>query len=89
MVGTNKLYSGGTQYKAEKVITHEKFDGSVNYSIGLIKVQGEIEFNEKVQPIKFSPNQVPDGVSIQVTGWGLTMVSLACFLDLLRFKLKI
>lgn len=38
--------------------------------IGVAKIQGKIEFNDLVKPIKFSSDEVPDGAELQLTGWG-------------------
>lgn len=42
--------------------------------IGLIKVP-KIEFNKKVQPIKYTSNFVGNGTVLQATGWGQLSVS--------------
>lgn len=77
LVGTNDLKNGGTIYKAEKLINHEKYgQPAFAYDIGLIQVEGTIEFTEKVQPIKYSNTVVPGDVALQATGWGRLSVSL-------------
>lgn len=76
VVGTNQWNSGGDHYKAQKTIVNENYDSPpFANDIGLIQVQGEIEFNEKVQPIKYSSKEVPEGSSVQATGWGRLSVS--------------
>lgn len=71
MVGTNDLRSGGQRYKVKKLIQHEKYNRPpFAYDIGLIRVDGRIEFNEKVQPIKYSNKFVEGGTHLQTTGWG-------------------
>ncbi|XP_055321370.1 chymotrypsin-1-like [Sitodiplosis mosellana] len=71
LVGTNSLTSGGTQYEIEKVIRHESYgDPPYAYDIGLIQVKGSIEFNDKVKPIEYSADEVPEGSVAQLTGWG-------------------
>lgn len=42
-------------------------------------MDGEIEFNENVQPIELSPDDVPEGSVAQLTGWG--------YLDVRRVKI--
>jgi len=70
-VGSNDLRSGGTYYKVEKYITHEKYNQpSFANDIAVIRVQGSITFNDKVQPIEYSSEEVPDGAVLQLTGWG-------------------
>lgn len=76
LVGTNNLKSGGKFYQPEKFIAHEKYHHpSFSYDIGLILIDGEIEFNEKVQPIKYSTKFVEAGSKLRLTGWGRLSVS--------------
>lgn len=51
-VGTNEMFSGGSEYQVYKIIPHENFN-QTNYSndICLIQINGVIKFTEKVQPI--------------------------------------
>lgn len=71
LVGTNDLKTGGTLYKVSKLIAHEKYNRpSFANDIGLILIDGEIEFKEKVQPIKFSKKFIKAGTKLRVTGWG-------------------
>lgn len=77
LVGTNKLSSSdGTHYKVKKVIKHEFFylpehlEPEVTYDIALVWVQNPIEFNEKVQPIKYSTEEVGANENLQIIGWG-------------------
>lgn len=79
VVGTNHWRSG-VHYKPEKFIAHKSFDNpSFAYDIGLIRAQTPIEFSEKVQPIKLSPNVVEAGSNLLVTGWGRLGVSHVFF----------
>lgn len=76
LVGTNDLESGGVKYKIAQAIKHEKYGtNGFSYDIGVLEVRKEIEFNEKVQPIKYSAEEVPAGAIAQLTGWGYTSVS--------------
>lgn len=71
LVGTNDLTSGGTYYKVERFITHEKFRKYLLANdIAVIRVQGKIEFNNRVQPIEPSPEEMANGASLTLTGWG-------------------
>ena len=82
LVGTNKLSSGGTRYKLKEAIKHEKYYvpeyGIPNntYDIAIVKVQEPIEFNDKIQPIKYSIEEVGSGENLQVSGWGFLKVSI-------------
>lgn len=71
-MGTNKLSSGGARYSASKIIVHEKYNRSVYaYDFALVSVQTSIEFNAKVQPIKYSARVIEPGTDLKVTGWGI------------------
>lgn len=77
-MGPNDLDSGGVRYKPTLFIPHEKYyDPIFANDIGLIKVN-KIEFNEKVQPIKFSKNYVNGDTveQLRATGWGRWIVSI-------------
>lgn len=72
LVGTNNLKSGGKYYAIDNVIEHEKyFDPPLAYDIAVVRVTESIEFSEKVQPIKLSTTEVPDGVDLVVTRFKL------------------
>jgi len=75
LVGTNDLKSGGVRYTPKKYIIHENY-GKPNFAndIGLIQVD-KIEFNEKVQPIKYSSKFVEGGTELFATGWGRVSTS--------------
>lgn len=72
LVGTNDLTNGGKYYKAEKLTAHENYNKPLYANdIAVIKLQGKIEFSEKVQPIELGEEDVPAGSQVQLTGWGL------------------
>lgn len=76
LVGTNSLKAGEDYYDVEEKIEHEKyFDPPLAYDIAVVRVNGSIEFSEKVQPIKLSTKELPVRTEIQLTGWGATSVS--------------
>lgn len=73
MVGTNDLSKGGQYYGIEKLVRHEKFNqpkGTYANDIALIRLNEAIEFNERIQPIKLSSEKLPDGTTLELTGWG-------------------
>lgn len=77
-MGTNDLESGGHFYGVERYIQHEKYahpPSEFSNDIAVIRVQGSIEFNDKVQPIELSPEQVAAGTVARLTGWGRLFVS--------------
>lgn len=71
-MGTNYAHSTiGKRYKAEEMIVDEEF-GKIKFAhdIALIKVQGKLEFNGRVQPIKLDTNAVATGTKLMFYGWG-------------------
>lgn len=71
LVGTNDLKNGGTYYKVEKFIMHEQYNRpQFANDVAVIRVQGEIEFNDRVQPIEPMKEEIEDGTELQLTGWG-------------------
>ena len=72
------MKSGGKLYKVSKLTAHEKYNRPhFAHDIGLIEIDGEIEFNEKVQPIKYSNKFVKANKRLRVTGWGRLSVSIS------------
>lgn len=86
-LGSNDLKGNGTYYKAEKIIVHEQHNipSSAN-DIAVIRVQGSIALSDRVKTIEYSPEEVPDGVVAQLTGWGLVVISF--FFSYLTFQCK-
>lgn len=67
---------GGKYYKVANFTTHEHYNSPIfAYDIAVVKLQEKIEFNEKVQPIELSKEETPDGVQVQLTGWGRLRVN--------------
>lgn len=81
LVGTNDLRSGGTYYKVEAIYVHPQFNKPMYANdIAVLRVRDSIEMNEKVQPIELESEEVPDGSTLQLTGWGSLKVSVfLCF----------
>lgn len=70
------MKGNGTYYKSKKLIYHEQYNQPrFAYDIAVIRLRKPIEFTDKVQPIELSPEEVPDGVVVQLTGWGALSVS--------------
>lgn len=84
LVGTNCVDKGGKRYEVEEYIAHEKYKHVPNTfdshgsDIALIRVKGEIEFNDRVQSIPLSSEEFSDGVEALLTGWGRVEVSKLC-----------
>lgn len=71
VAGTNLLNGGNEQvYDSEYSVIHENHTVGFN-DVGLIRVAGAIEFNEKVQPIKLPTEDFAKiGYPAVLTGWG-------------------
>ncbi|GAB1865469.1 trypsin [Camponotus japonicus] len=68
--GSNTTYEG-VYYPVKKIIRHEAYDDLTNdYDIALLEVDGEIRFNDKMQPVKLAEKELASGVIVNVTGWG-------------------
>ncbi|KAJ8684312.1 hypothetical protein QAD02_020104 [Eretmocerus hayati] len=92
IAGTNLLNGGVEQlYKSEYITAHKNFSmfRLVN-DIGLIRVNRDIEFNEKVQPIKLPDREFskPD-MSVVLTGWGTTELGGSVPNNLQQIDLKV
>ncbi|XP_055641005.1 chymotrypsin-1-like [Toxorhynchites rutilus septentrionalis] len=74
--GTNDLRndgSKGTRHMVEWYKIHEDYIELNRSDIGIIRVDEPFVFNDSVQPIKYSDNQVGGGETCLLTGWGYTM----------------
>ncbi|XP_076675718.1 chymotrypsin-2-like [Andrena cerasifolii] len=71
-VGTNRIFGDGDTYQAQEMMRHPSYRESVfDNDIGLIKVDRDIIFGIKVQPINLAfTYDVPANTSAIVTGWG-------------------
>lgn len=75
VVGTNEWKSAIYYYDVKDIIVHERYHRSnYNNDIALIRIKFPIEFNEQVQPIKYTANEVAPGTPLQTTGWGALIV---------------
>lgn len=76
LVGTHQWRTssfGGKRHKVNVTIVHEWYGFPEKHSndIALVRVNEPFEFNEKVQPITISRENVPEHTRLQFTGWGL------------------
>ncbi|RLU27368.1 hypothetical protein DMN91_001170 [Ooceraea biroi] len=68
--GSNDKY-GGVYYRVKRVVRHPNYDSlTIDYDIALLEVDGEIRFNDRVQPVKLAEKELANGVTVNVTGWG-------------------
>ncbi|KAF7990729.1 hypothetical protein HCN44_000534 [Aphidius gifuensis] len=74
VVGSNSL-SGGQKYKTNESATHADYDNYFRQSdIAILKTTEPIQFNDKVQPINITFNNVYDtnDYPVILAGWGYT-----------------
>lgn len=77
-MGTNTLDKGGDNYQSEKIIGHPKYSSIlIRNDIGLIKLDKNIIFGDKVKPIQL-PNENFNKIDYPavLSGWGTTSVSI-------------
>lgn len=76
VVGTLTLDAGGDYYDLEKIFNHEMHvPQTISHDIALLKVVREFDANAPYKPIALGDSYIPEGVVLQLTGWGLTSVS--------------
>lgn len=76
VAGSTKLNQGGDVYQADLILQHEKWDRPrlIN-DVALVRVDTDIVFNEKVQPIKLSSTtDLNKTYPVILSGWGSTRV---------------
>ncbi|XP_047523457.1 chymotrypsin-2-like isoform X2 [Pieris napi] len=71
LAGTNSITSGGTRYKVDKIVIHEKFNAEHNlYDIALLRTTEKIQFTEKVKAIEIATEDPKPGDKCKLSGWG-------------------
>lgn len=71
LVGTNDLAKGGQYFQVKSFVMHEDYNRpQFANDIAIVKLSESIEYNDKVQPISYDDEEVPDGAELQLTGWG-------------------
>lgn len=65
LVGTNNLKTGGEYYEVEYFKMHEDYNFvKRSGDIGVIRIAGKFKFNDKVQPVRLSSVEVPEGIQV-------------------------
>lgn len=83
VVGTLTLDAGGDYYDIEKIFNHEMHvPHTISHDIALLKVVREFDANAPYKPIALSDSYIPEGVVLQLTGWGLTSVRSSLTINL-------
>lgn len=69
LVGTNDLRAMGERYKVKSYKIHQNYSERYDQNdIAVAKIEGEFTFNDRVQPIEYSAEEVPDRSVVQFTG---------------------
>lgn len=74
LAGTNKLKGGGgKRYMVRNITVHPDYQELVSSDIAVMKINSTFDFTDpKIQPIKYTTNEVGGGVNCTLTGWGYT-----------------
>ncbi|CAD6230942.1 GSCOCT00006889001.2-RA-CDS [Cotesia congregata] len=76
VAGTNSLSNSGNVYEVDEIFVHDFSPSTIINDIALIRTTSEIEFSDKIQPIKISEqNFYAHGDPAVLTGWGYTGVT--------------
>ncbi|XP_011694179.1 PREDICTED: trypsin-1-like isoform X2 [Wasmannia auropunctata] len=68
--GSNDKY-GGVFYPVKRIVQHPAYNFlTIDYDIALLEIDGEITFNDRVQPVKLPEKELASGTMVNVTGWG-------------------
>ncbi|CAF4882645.1 unnamed protein product [Pieris macdunnoughi] len=73
LAGTNSKSSGGTRYKVDKIVKHEKYTPRPNVNdIALLRTTEKIKFTDKVKAIEIATEDPKPGDLCKLSGWGFT-----------------
>lgn len=73
VVGALHRSNGGVVMEVDKITPHKEFDPFyLKNDIALIRTAKEIKFNDQVQPIPLPTEDIDEGKSLVVSGWGKT-----------------
>ncbi|XP_046820253.1 chymotrypsin-2-like [Vespa crabro] len=91
VLGTNTLDKGGNLYQANMTIAHEEYNPrKIKNDIGLIKVDKDIEFTDKIKPINLpTENYKKIDSYVTLSGWGRTSYPGNSPNELQHIKLKV
>lgn len=75
VVGTTTLNAGGTVYTLERIITHAGYDyETIQNDVGLLRVTSAIVGSSTVTSIPIGSSYIGSGLTVTLSGWGLTSV---------------
>ncbi|XP_022130541.2 chymotrypsin-2-like [Pieris rapae] len=68
VVGTNDVTAPGTSFPVETIHKHPNYI-SYKHDIALVKVNGTIKFNDKIQPVQLPERNTKPEVTMLYSGW--------------------
>lgn len=73
MVGTNNWRVGGQRYRVKMYYYHGSYNNpAFAYDVGLVRIDGDIQYNDKVKWVALWPDTPPKDTWLVATGWGST-----------------
>ncbi|XP_045487438.1 chymotrypsin-2-like [Pieris rapae] len=76
VVGSHKVTKGGDRYKIKQLVPHENFSkATMKNDVGVVQIEGNIQYKDNVQPVELFKQQVPSGTKCLLTGWGKVTIS--------------
>lgn len=77
VVGTNRWNSGGQRYGTKMYYLHGWYNNPQGaYDVGLVRIDGDIQYNDKVNWVVLWKDPVPVNTWLTATGWGQLGVSV-------------
>uniref|UniRef100_A0AAG5D5I0 Peptidase S1 domain-containing protein n=1 Tax=Anopheles atroparvus TaxID=41427 RepID=A0AAG5D5I0_ANOAO len=71
LAGTNLLNSGGQLYSVKQLFVHSRHNKpNLSNDVALVKLETPFEFSDVLQPVEYSEHELPDNVTVTLTGWG-------------------
>ncbi|KAG8306388.1 serine-type endopeptidase activity protein [Homalodisca vitripennis] len=69
-VGSTDSGHGGQTFTAAKLVVHEKYTGSWDYDIAVVKLNKPIKFGKNAKPIKLGSKSLKAATKAVIAGWG-------------------
>lgn len=74
IVGAHHFHNDGQIYYLDRIITHRFTKEPPRRDISVLRTKKTIQFNKNVQPIPLRRQNVGEGVTATISGWGLVKV---------------
>ncbi|XP_058123477.1 chymotrypsin-2-like [Anopheles ziemanni] len=71
LAGTNQLNAGGQRYAVSQFFVHSRHGRPrFHNDVALVKLDSAFEFSDRLKPVEYSEHELPDNVTVTLTGWG-------------------